>query len=208
MKKIFLLLISTAVVGVWAAKQEPAVKRKCSLSPLQTVITMARNEKEIQYLAKKKIDFNQKQKCGGTILQLAIRRGNPAILKVLLENNISISEPVSLADFPIQGAPEKVPLIDFAAYYAPNAEILKLLIEAGANIVEKDANGETALWYIAQNPVLSNTQMQDILTQALLFTKPVEPEEEKTQSDEPKKYVPRKPVMIESEPDMPMPVEK
>ena len=202
MKKWLLLLTGTIACCVFAQKNTE--KTPCSLTPLQNLIKVARNEKELSYLATKGIDFNPEVKCGGTPLQLAIRRGNPKLVKVLLDNKADVFEPVSLKDFPIEGAPEKVPLICFAAYYAPDAQILRLLVEAGTNIVEKDENGETVLWYLSQNPVLSNTQIQDVFAQAILLTKPA-PKEVVQEAIDPKKYVPSRPILLDAEPEMPLP---
>lgn len=207
MKKWILLLMGTISLCVFA--QRNTERRSCFLTPLQSLIKTARDEKQINELAERGIDFNPEVRCGGTPLQLAIRRGNPRIVKILLENNANVTEQVSLRDFPIEGAPEKVPLISFAAYYAPNAQIIKLLIEAGTDVIEKDKNGETVLWYLNQNPVLSNTEIQDILSQKILLTKPPVKKEGKKQKEEREninsKQVQSKPVLLDAEPKIPLP---
>lgn len=156
----------------------------CSYSPLQQVIRTARDESDIIKLINNRVNLNMKQKCGGTVLQLAVLRGNANIVKVLLENgNLPLDENVSLADFPIPGAPKEIPMAFFAAYYSPRADIMKLFISAGANILTQDSKGENILWYLNQNPVLSNTDLSDEIMQQLLMKNTIDPQA--AVSDEP-----------------------
>ncbi len=141
----------------------------CSYSPLQDLIRNARSGKDLEPILGGRVDLNAPVKCGGTILQLAIRRGNPEVVKLLLENGVSAKEDVSLDGFSIAGAPNKVPLLMFAAYYSPRQDILNLIISAGADMTAVDANGENVLWYLDKNPVLQNTAISDNIKNALLF---------------------------------------
>lgn len=171
MKKIFL---ATAAIICLAAMTVSAAPHRnnsgvCSYSPLQDLIRNARSGKDLQPILGGRVDLNAPVKCGGTILQLAIRRGNPEVVKLLLENGVSVKEDVSLDDFSIAGAPNKVPLLMFAAYYSPRQDILNLVISAGADMTAVDSNGENVLWYLDKNPVLQNTAISDAVKEALLF---------------------------------------
>lgn len=173
MKKIF--LVTVMAVGVMASAVSAAPYRggnsgsQCSYSPLQDLVRNARSGKDLEQVLGGRVNLNAPVKCGGTILQLAIRRGNPEVVKLLLENGVSAKEDVSLDGFDIPGAPNKVPLLMFAAYYSPRQDILKLVISAGADMTALDTNGENVLWYLDQNPVLQNTAISDAIKQALLF---------------------------------------
>ncbi len=169
MKKAILLglalsfLTSTPVVA--------APDRDCLYHPLQEIIRSARSTQDIAPWIKDGVNFNMNFKCGGSILQLAILRGNPEVLQLLLEKgNINPNALVSNEDFPIKGAPRTFPIGFFAAYYAPRADILNLFIKhAGESIYQKDSNGQDILWYIEQNPVLRKTALSDMLVRNLLI---------------------------------------
>ena len=171
MKKILLMTVVavclTATTG-WAASSR-GNSGICSYSPLQDLIRNARSGKDLEPILGGRVDLNAPVKCGGTILQLAIRRGNPEVVKLLLENGVSVKEDVSLEGFSIAGAPDKVPLLMFAAYYSPRQDILNLIISAGADMTAVDSNGENVLWYLDKNPVLQNTDISDNIKNALLF---------------------------------------
>lgn len=171
MKKILLMtaiaVCLTATTG-WAAPSR-GNSGICSYSPLQDLIRNARSGKDLEPILGGRVDLNAPVKCGGTILQLAIRRGNPEVVKLLLENGVSVKEDVSLEGFSIAGAPNKVPLLMFAAYYSPRQDILNLIISAGADMTAVDSNGENVLWYLDKNPVLQNTVISDNIKNALLF---------------------------------------
>lgn len=141
----------------------------CSYTPLQDLVRNARSSADLQPIIGGRIDLNAPVRCGGTALQLAIRRGNPDVVKLLLENGASVKETVSLAGFDIEGAPAEVPLLMFAAYYATRPDILNLVISAGADLMQTDANGESVLWYLEKNPVLQNTAISDTIKNSLLF---------------------------------------
>ncbi len=170
MKKILAL----GTMGIFVAmacvvEAAPRGKGQCSYSPLQEFIRTIRSEEQIHQLIEKGIDLNAKTKCGGSILQLAIRRGNPQVVKALLEAKVDFESPVSLEGFQIQGAPKEVPLLMFAAYYAPRPDIFRLFISAGSDVTELDANGENVLWYMRQNPVLNDTELYDEVNAILLY---------------------------------------
>ena len=171
MRKIF--LATAAIICLAAMTVSAAPNRNnsgvCSYSPLQDLIRNARSGKDLQPILGGRVDLNAPVKCGGTILQLAIRRGNPEVVKLLLENGVSVKNDVLLDDFPIEGAPNKVPMLMFAAYYSPRQDILNLVISAGADMTTLDSNGENVLWYLDKNPVLQNTAISDNIKNALLF---------------------------------------
>lgn len=171
MKKILLVTVMAVCLMVTAASAAPSKKKgdQCSYSPLQDLIRNARSGKDLEPILGGRVDLNAPVKCGGTILQLAIRRGNPEVVKLLLENGVLVTEDVSLDSFYIEGAPDKIPLLMFAAYYSPRQDILNLIISAGADMTSVDSNGENVLWYLDKNPVLKNTTISDNIKNALLF---------------------------------------
>ncbi len=168
MRKI--LLASLCGLTLFAGNALAAKGKECSYSPLQQLIRNARDASEISELINNQVNLNIKPRCGGNVLQLAILRGNPEVMRVLLDADmLSLNDKVSIVDYPIPGAPKEIPLAFFAAYYSPRADIMSLLIEAGANVMGTDDRGETILWYLNQNPVLMNTQLVDDLTNQLLM---------------------------------------
>lgn len=155
----------------------PALAQKvgdCALTPLQNLIVNARGAEEVQALIDRGRVFDEPVRCGGSLMQLAIRRGNPAVLQAILnQDNKRANGVVSLEAFPIGGAPKQIPLILFAAYYAPNAQIVDLLVQAGADITATDDFGRNLLWYMSKNPVLRNTDLEDKLNNDLLYGRTV-----------------------------------
>ena len=141
----------------------------CAYSPLQNLIRNVRKADEIVALMNRGVVFSEKTRCGGSLMQLAVLRGNPQVLQALLNQDPSrANEMVDLQAFPIQGAPKEVPLILFAAYYAPNDQMIRLLVNAGADAAKTDLSGRNLLWYMEQNPVLRNTDLYDELNDRLL----------------------------------------
>ena len=154
-------LINTVAFG--AAKE-------CSYSPLQQVIRTARTEEDVMKLINNNVNLNIRPKCGGNVYQLAILRGNSAVVKALLENSkLPVDVSVSNTDYPIPGAPKEIPLAFFAAYHAPSINIMRLFMNAGMDIMATDSRGETILWYLNQNPVLLNTELVDEVTDKLIM---------------------------------------
>lgn len=167
------VLICGAVLGIVGSAF--AQYNRCSYTPLQDAIRTARNEQQIQDLISKGVRLDEQARCGGSLLQLAIVRGNPGIVNLMLKQNPELAKtPVRLDYFPIQGAPAEVPVLMFAARYAVRPEIITGLINAGAAATELDKNGENVLWYINKNPVLVETDLSDKLRDMLLYQpKPV-----------------------------------
>lgn len=143
---------------------------ECALTPLQNLIANARGAEEVQALISRGVVFDEQVRCGGSLMQLAIRRGNPDVLEAIVRQDPNrANSQASLDAFPIAGAPKQIPLILFAAYYAPNKQIVDLLVAAGANIAAVDDFGRNILWYLNKNPVLKNTTLQDELNNKLLY---------------------------------------
>ena len=165
MKK--LLLLSVCLLAVPAMAQKMG---ECALTPLQNLIVNARGAEEVQALIQRGVVFDEQVRCGGTLTQLAIRRGNPDVLEAILRQDQNrANATVALDAFPIVGAPKQIPLILFAAYYAPNKQIIELLEAAGANISVTDDFGRNLLWYLNKNPVLRRTALEDDLNNKLLY---------------------------------------
>ena len=145
----------------------------CAYSPLQNLIRNVRDAKEIQDLMNRGVMFNEEPRCGGSLMQLAILRGNPQVLQVLIQKNPEqVNKMVKLDSFSIPGTRgREIPLILFAAYYAPNPQMIELLINVGkADISKTDEEGKNLLWYMDMNPVLRNTVLSDTLNNALLYS--------------------------------------
>ncbi len=141
----------------------------CSYTPLQEIIRDARSEADLAPITKNDVNLNTPVKCGGTVLQLAVLRGNPSIVRTLIEAGADVKTPVSLEGFNIPNAPKEIPILHFAAFYAPRQDIVNLIISAGADVTATDENGESVLWYINQNPVLRNTALSDDIRNTLLL---------------------------------------
>lgn len=146
MKKSYLIALAMALMF-----SAPAMaQRTCSYSPLQEVVRFANNASDIQRLVARRVNLNAPVRCGGSLVQLAILRGNVDVLKVLLDSGADTKAPVKLSDFGISGSgmPQEIPLVFFAAYKAPNAEVLKTLVDAGLDVTQTDKNGESISAYL------------------------------------------------------------
>ena len=141
----------------------------CAYSPLQNLIRNVRTADQVAALMNDGVQFSEKVRCGGSLMQLAVLRGNADVLDVLLKQDAErANEMADLSAYPIPGAPREIPLILFASYYAPNAEMIMKLVNKGADIKKTDEYGRNLLWYMDQNPVLRSTELYDQLNQALL----------------------------------------
>ena len=141
----------------------------CQYTLLQNIIRDARGHEKIFELIRSGVPMDdQTITCGGSLLQLAIRRGNASIVNgILAQDKSRANSVVSLSDFRISGAPDSVPVILFAAYYAPSETVFKVMVDAGADISVKDTNGHDILWYLDKNPVLRRSNMEDTIQAAL-----------------------------------------
>ncbi len=163
-------LLAIALIGTCLYSLDVAARRDCSYSPLQDIIRTARDEKDIQQLLSQSVNFNVSPRCGGDVLQLAIMRGNPQVLKILLERaNLTVDKLVSLEYFPIEDAPEEIPFVAFAAYFAPREDMMSLVLQASGNIFAEDERKESILWYMRRNPVLMNTKLYDDIRMKFLL---------------------------------------
>ena len=167
MKKLLL----TCALGLLMSTPVDAAppKGECAYSPLQTLVRDARDATLISNYIAQGVNFDEVPRCGGTLMQLAVRRGNVDVLTALLQQDMKrAGQIVSLEEFPIVGAPKKVPLILFAAYYAPNEYVIQVLQQANVDVTQVDEFGRNVLWYMEQNPVLRQTQLFDDMNMALL----------------------------------------
>ena len=146
-----------------------AMAAPCQYTVLQNMIRDARSHEQIFELIRAGVSVDDPTvTCGGSTLQLAIRRGNPSILNgILSQDKKRINAQVSLADFPITDAPKEIPALLFAAYYAPSETVFKVMIDNGADVSVKDSNGHDILWYLDQNPVLRQSPVEDTVKQML-----------------------------------------
>ena len=167
-------LTTCALVALIALPAGAAPQSECAYSPRQTLVRDATDANQIAGLIQQGVIFDETPRCGGTIMQLAVRRGNADVFKVLLEQDVKrANQIVALDEFPIPGAPRKIPLWLFAAYYAPNENIIVLLHQALTqtnpnSIAMTDDLGRNVLWYMDKNPVLRKTALYDQLNGQLL----------------------------------------
>ena len=158
------------VVGIcWLASTVAMAGFECAYSPLQIRISKARSRDDIQVWIDKGVTIEEDVKCGGSLLQLAIRRGVPGVLDAILDQDPQRANNIENLDaFPIPGVTGQIPVLLFAAYYAPNKEIVQSLLDAGADIAATDNEGRNVLWYMQFNPVLKNTSLYDSLNNKIL----------------------------------------
>ena len=204
MKKTTLLTIFSTfalATSALATISDSEQEKTCQYTFLQNMIRDARSHEKIFELIRSGVPMEDPTiTCGGSLLQLAIRRGNPSIVNgILTQDKSRANTEVSLKGFNIPNAPDTIPVILFAAYYAPSELVFKVMTDAGADITVKDSNGHDILWYLDKNPVLRRSQTEDTIQsnlQTLLIeqirkqsTKPQPPSEPETQKTE-KKSVP------------------
>ena len=122
-------LLMTSVL-FWAAgaiaagnqtKQPESLPEPCQYTVLQTLVRDARSHNRVFELIKAGVSMDDETiTCGGSLLQLAIRRGNPSIVNgILTQDKARANAKVSLKDFRIPGAPESVPAIRSCLKPAP-----------------------------------------------------------------------------------------
>ena len=141
----------------------------CQYTTLQNMIRDARSHEQIFNMIRAGVSMDDDTiTCGGSLLQLAILRGNPSIVNgILTQDKSRVDNEVSLSGFSIPEAPEKIPIILFAAYYAPSEIVFKVLTDMGADIEIRDSLGHGILWYLNQNPVLRQTKTEDSIKEKL-----------------------------------------
>ena len=166
MKKIYTMALMLALASpALAAPQakQPAAPEPCQYTVLQNLVRDARDHERVFELIRAGVSMDDSTiTCGGSLLQLAIRRGNASILNgILTQDKNRANRRVSLKSFPITGAPEVIPAVLFAAYYAPSETVFKVMLEAGADVSVRDEKGHDILWYLERNPVLRKTALED-----------------------------------------------
>lgn len=172
MKKtnLFAFCATLAIASfAFAANPETGYTGPCQYTLLQNIIRDARSHEKVFELIRSGVPMeDQTITCGGSLLQLAIRRGNPSIVNgILAQDNSRANATVSLKDFRIPDAPDSIPVILFAAYYAPSELVFKVMTDAGADITVKDTNGHDILWYLDKNPVLRRSKTEDTIQATL-----------------------------------------
>ncbi|MBR6411737.1 MAG: hypothetical protein IKS41_01065 [Alphaproteobacteria bacterium] len=169
MRKQILSFMTICGVSMAAVAAPVAFQEGCQYTQLQNMVRDARNHEQIFEFIKAGVSMDDKTiQCGGTLLQLAIRRGNPSIVNgILTQDKARANKSVSLTGFEIPGAPAEIPVILFAAFYAPNEMTFKVIMEAGGKISARDSSGHGILWYLDKNPVLRRTATEDLIKQIL-----------------------------------------
>ena len=170
MRKSIITLMAVCGVSLGAIAAPPAAFQEgCQYTLLQNMIRDARSHEKVFELIKAGVSMDDKTiRCGGSLLQLAVRRGNPSIVNAILTQDKSrANRIVSLTGFEIPGAPQQIPMLLFTAYYAPSEIIFRVMVDAGADISVRDSFGHDILWYLDKNPVLRQTATEDSIKQTL-----------------------------------------
>ena len=161
-----------SLIALMMAAPVMASDNNCAYSPLQNLIRNVRTVNEINELLQRGVVFDEKVRCGGSLVQLAILRGNPDVLQAILNQDRSRANAKVALTYSNNSYSDNeskdVPVILFAARYAPNAEVVQKLVESGADITAVDSQGRNLLWYMEQNPVLRNTALSDRLNNLML----------------------------------------
>jgi len=167
MKKSMITMF--ALCGLAPMVASAQYQAPCQYTVLQNLIRDARSHEQIFDMIHAGVSMDDLTiTCGGSLLQLAIRRGNPSIVNgILTQDKSRVNAEVSLNGFLIPGAPNRIPVILFAAYYAPSEIVFKVLTDMGADISVQDSNGRGILWYLEQNPVLRQTKTEDTIKEKL-----------------------------------------
>ena len=165
MKKMLFMMVCLLASTMAMAEFE------CAYTPLQVRVAKARSRADIQDLVDRGINIEEDTKCGGSLLQLAVRRGEPGVLAAILQQDMARANSMEKLDaFPIPGVTGQIPLLLFAGYYAPNKEIVRLLLDAEASVTATDDKGRNVLWYMQYNPVLRNTDLYDQINEQILYS--------------------------------------
>lgn len=130
----------------------------CAYAPEQEIVRSAENYLEIQKLGDS-FDANKQYPCGGTLSQLAVLRGNLTTLNYLHAHGANFNGNVSLKGYEIPGAPAVIPFPLFVARYAPNPEMMDVMINSKINFKVKDSAGHDVFWYLERNPVLRRSYL-------------------------------------------------
>lgn len=171
-----LMICVSAVAFLWSGNALSAKKEAetvatgpCQYTVMQEIVRNARDHQQIFQLIEEGVLMDDPTiTCGGNLLQLAIRRGNPNIVNgILSQKPTRANETVSLKGFEIPEAPETVPVLLFAAYYAPSPAVFQIFLDRNVPMTVADSKGHNVLWYLDQNPVLRQTSLTDQV-QALL----------------------------------------
>jgi hypothetical protein len=160
---VMLLVHSNAYAQKSSKKTESNTQNICIYTPMQKLVRDARNADQIFQLIKDEYQLQDDTiTCGGSLVQLAVRRGIPQILYAIgVQDNERLNQDVSLQGFSIPGAPDKIPVVLFAAYYAPSVEMFKVFLDLKADITKRDSLGHDILWYLYKNPLLRQTELED-----------------------------------------------
>ena len=151
MKKILL----TSTLCLFAAS---AFALDCAYAPEQEIVRSAENYNEIKELGDS-FDPNATYPCGGTLSQLAVLRGNLDTLNYLHAYGADFNGNVSLKGYEIPGAPDEIPFPLFVARYAPNSQIMDVMINSGIDFKKKDSLDHDVFWYLERNPVLRRSYL-------------------------------------------------
>lgn len=130
----------------------------CAYAPEQEIVRSAENYDEIRELGDS-FDPNATYPCGGTLAQLAVLRGNLDTLNYLHAYGADFNGTVSLKGYEIPGAPIEIPFPLFVARYAPNSQIMDVMINSGVDFHVKDSKDHDVFWYLEQNPVLRRSYL-------------------------------------------------
>lgn len=168
MKKYMFVLLMFSILGASVGVQAD----DCQYAPDQDVVRRAENMNEIRALGGS-FDANATFPCGGTLIQLALLRGNIDTMDYLVKHGAKLDAEVSLAGYEIPGAPDVIPFPLFAARYSPNSGMIDYMLNKDVNFQITDSSGHDVFWYFEQNPVLRSTYLTKKGKHALMSVRQV-----------------------------------
>ncbi len=111
---------------------------------------------EVRSILERTIDINVRNEAGRTPLMCAVQRGNPEIVRLMLENEAYIDA----SD--LEGC---TPLI-LAVRTNTDADVVTVLLDAGADTLIRSRELKNALDYAAENPAINGTEQYQRLYKA------------------------------------------
>ena len=152
-KKWIVGIIGLTLIGGVSVQAE-----ECRYATNQEIVRRAENMNEIRGLGDQ-FDVNEEFPCGGSLIQLAVLRGNVDTFPYLVRHGVDLNMAVSTKEFDMPDTPDMIPFPLFAARFAPNSALIDYMLNNGADFKVKDAYGHDALWYFEQNPVLRSSYL-------------------------------------------------